>query len=132
MQFITKPVGRNALNRIQLAPNSTGIREAFISFTCCADRQENVSFESRRASKCIGCSLPAVTSVMVTFIMNRGGRGGVTVRCGGGDLQSTAGSAEAEVELQTSVSDAQSNAKRYRIKTLLAANHHHHHQPPQR
>lgn len=37
---------------------------------------ENVSFESRRASKCVGCSLPAVRSVMVTFIMNRGGGGG--------------------------------------------------------
>lgn len=78
----------------------------------------NVSFESRRASKCVGCSLPAVRSVMVTFIMNRGGG---TVRCGGGDLQSNTDSAEAEVELQTNVSCM-----------LLGANQHgHQYQFPQ-
>lgn len=65
--------GRNVLNRNQPAPNSGGVGEAFVSSPRCTDRWENVSFESRHASKCIGCSPPEVTSVMVTFIMNRGG-----------------------------------------------------------
>lgn len=87
-----------------------------LHFLC--QQAENVSFESRHASKCIGCSLPAVTSVMVTFIMNRGGGGGSNARCGGGNLQSNTESAEAEVELQTSVLCVQSNAQRAQIRTL--------------